>query len=63
MTNRSVNESRLGINRNKINEVLLKSEALLRVVLHSELQNMPAYTIHDYLWTLSDLIADAKKLV
>ena len=63
MTNRSVNEPSLGINRNKINEALLKSEALLQIGLNSELQNVPAYVMHDYLWVLSDLITCARKLV
>ena len=63
MTNRSVNEPSLGINRNKINEALLKSESLLQIGLNSELQNVPAYVIHDYLWVLSDLITCARKLV
>lgn len=63
MANRSVNELTWGINQNKVNEALLKAEALLQVALHSELQNESPYTLHDYLWALSDLISGARKLI
>ena len=62
MTHRSVNEPSWRINQNKINEALLKSEALLEMALNTELENIPNYVMHDYLWVLSDLITYASKL-
>ena len=62
MTNQSVNEPSWRINQNKINEALLKSEALLQIVLNSEFENIPTYVMHDYLWVLSDLVSYARKL-
>ena len=63
MTNRSVNELSRVINQNQIEEALLKVEALLQIALHSELQDAPAYILHDYLWALSDLVSNARKLL
>ena len=63
MANQSVNELTWVINQKKVNEALLKAEALLQIALHSELQNEPAYTLHDYLWALSDLVSGARKLI
>jgi len=63
MANPSVNEFVWLINQNQINERLLKAEALLQVALNSELHNEPAYILHDYLWTLNDLIAEARHLI
>lgn len=63
MDNQIVNELVESINRNKINEALLKTEALLQMALKSELQNTPAYTLHDYFWVLSDLVSEARKLL
>lgn len=63
MGNQIVNELVESINRNKINEALLKTEALLQMALKTELQNTPAYTLHDYFWVLSDLVSEARKLL
>ena len=63
MANQSVNELAWVINQNQIEEALLKAEALLKIALHSELQNEPAYILHDYLWALGDLISNARKLI
>ncbi len=63
MTTQSVNELAEAINQNQINESLLKAEALLQIVLGSELQNASTHILHDYLWVLSDLVSDARKLL
>jgi len=63
MAKPSVNEFVWLINQNQINERLLKAEALLQVALNSELHNEPAYILHDYLWTLNDLVIEARHLI
>lgn len=62
MANQSVNELAWVINKNQIDEALLKADALLQIALNSELQNEPPYVLHDYLAVLSDLISGARKL-
>ena len=54
MGNKSVNELSGIINQNKLNEALLKSEALLHVALYFEWGDVPSYILHDYLWVVSD---------
>jgi len=62
MTKQSVNEPSWRINRDKLSEALSKSEAMLQIILNSDLKAMPTYVIHDYLWALSDLITCAQGL-
>ena len=63
MATQSVNELAWVINQNQIDETLLKADALLQMGLNSELQAQPAYVLHGYLWVLSDLISNARKLI
>jgi hypothetical protein len=47
-------------------EVLLAShakvEAMLEMILAKDLVNYPQTKLHDYLWTVSDLVDKARKL-
>ena len=63
MAQRSLNEPSWLINHNQIHEALLKAEALLEIALSSDLQSVPVYTFHDYLWALSDLVSKARTLM
>lgn len=63
MTEQSVNEPSFGINQDKLNEVLSKSEAMLQIVLNSDFKLIPDYLMYDYLWALSDLITGARKFL
>lgn len=64
MASGSLNEPAWIINqKNKIEDALLKAEALLQVALNAELQNEPPYIVHDYLWALSDIVSSARKLM
>ena len=48
--------------REELNICLSKAEALISVALSSDLTELPEVIIHEYLWTLSDLIEQAVKL-
>ena len=63
MADRSVNEPAWVINQNRAEEALLKAEALLQIVLNSELRDVPPHILHDYLWTLNDLVSTTRKLM
>jgi len=42
-----------------LNEHLSKASALMQIALHYDFSELPAKTIHDYLWALSDNIQNA----
>ncbi len=41
-----------------IHEQLSKAEALTKVALSTNFSEFPAFVIHDYFWTLSDLVEE-----
>lgn len=64
MTPDNLNEFSLFINQQmlsseSINEHLSKASALMQIFLHYDFSEFSQKTIHDYLWTLSDMIENA----
>lgn len=43
-------------------EDIVKADALLKIILSADLDNVPRSTIHDVLWLLDDLISNVRKI-
>ena len=64
MLDQSLSQYRLLINRqiqcqHSVRDQLSKAEALAKVALETNFLEFPQSIIHDYFWTLNDLIEDA----